>query len=816
MVIVQVVRSSSTKFLGHLLVNSNSTRVEQLLIDHLINTARYASVALENIGLKNVAYLAGLLHDLGKYKIEYQEYLEKAAIGEKVKRGSVNHTFAGVIYILEQYRNEKTDRFGRLTSEVIAYAIGAHHGLFDVVNLENESGFVHRLSKDRDEISYQECIDNFFIDVISKDDLDLLFLNAKTEIQEFISKMGAQKVLAFQFGMLVRLITSAVVHGDRRDTAEFMRNKKYNTEKNETTFWKEQLNFLEDKITRFKADTPINIARKYISDECRKSAEKVAGIYRCTVPTGGGKTLATLRYAYAHASRYDKSRIIYVIPLLSVLEQNSKVIKEYCQDKGRILEHHSNVVLEQHNAEELDYYELLTESWSEKIVITTFVRLLETLFNGKMTDVRRFQSLVNSVIVIDEIQSIPKKMIHMFNVAMNFLAQCCNATVILCSATQPVLECAEYPLLLKEDSEMVPYKKEVWNAFERTNVKNLGNQFGWTTDEIVDFIIECLKTSNSVLMICNTKDTAAKIYKRINECITEEVQSYHLSTSMCMEHRVNTMKEISNLLVNQTEEKVICISTQLIEAGVDLSFECVIRAQAGLDNVAQAAGRCNRHGEYVGRKETFVIKVKDENISRLKDIMNSQEAYIKFLQSKENGVLKDEDILSFNCIKHYYSLLYLDVKVKKEFSYPHVFKECLNKTHNLFDLLSNNNSVVERRNENLARHILQQSFKTAGDVFQVFEDNTVDVIVPYNDIAKEIINEVRNVNLSFDLNKLQEIITRVKPYTVQIYDYQRNSLETNGLLEFDTSKHFLLLKEEGYDDKLGVKDNYNVEFFILD
>lgn len=799
-----------------MLINSNHKRVEQLLKDHLINTARYASAALDKVGLKNTAYLAGLLHDFGKYKVEYQEYLEKAVNGEKVKRGSVNHTFAGVIYILEQNHNENTDKYARLTSEVIAYAIGAHHGLFDVVNLEDDSGFVHRLSKDKDEIAYQECMKQFFIEVISEEDLEMLFLNAKKEIQEFISRMGTGKVLAFQFGMLVRLITSAVVNGDRRDTAEFMGSKKYNIDSNQSIFWKEQLTFLEEKIAMFKADTPINIARKYISDECRKSAKNPSGIYRCTVPTGGGKTLSTLRYAYAHALQHNKDRIIYVIPLLSVLEQNSEVIKEYSKDKDRILEHHSNVILDQRNEEELDYYELLTESWTEKIIITTFVRFLETLFNGNMSDVRRFQSLTNSVIIIDEIQSLPKKMIHMFNVAMNFLAQCCNTTIILCSATQPVLECVEYPLFVTEGSEIVPYKKEVWKAFERTNVKNLGNQFGWSADEIVDFIKECMKTSNSLLMICNTKDTAAKIYQRIIESISEDIRCFHLSTSMCMRHRVNTMQEISNLLANQSDQKVICIATQLIEAGVDLSFESVIRAQAGLDNIAQAAGRCNRHGEFAGLKDTFVIKVKEENISRLKDIKNSQEAYIKFLESVENGVLEKDDILSVNHMKHYYSLLYSDLKVKKDFSYPHIFKECMNKTHNLFDLLSNNSSIVNRTTENLKRHILQQSFKTAGDIFRVFEDNTVDVIVPYNDIAKEIINELRHNNLSFDLIKLQEMIAKAKPYTVQVYDYQRISLEENGLLEFDSSKHFLLLKEEGYDDELGVKDHYNVEFFILD
>ncbi len=771
---------------------------------------------MDKVGLKKTAYLAGLLHDLGKYKVEFREYLEKAAKGEKVKKGSVNHTFAGVIYLFEQYQHEKTDKFDRLTSEVIAYAIGAHHGLFDVVNLENESGFVHRLTKNKEEIGYQECIDNFFVDAISKEKLDALFFEAKKEIENFISKMDKGKILAFYFGMIARLITSAVVNGDRRDTAEFMGSKRYNLEREDNAFWKEQLTFLEDKIAMFKTETPINVARKYISDECKKAARNGSGIYRCTVPTGGGKTLATLRYAYAHAMQHNKSRIIFVIPLLSVLEQNSEVIREYCKDKDRILEHHSNVILNQCDEETLDYYELLTESWAEKIVITTFVRLLETLFDSSMSDVRRFQALTNSVIVIDEIQSLPKKMVYMFNVAINFLTLYCNTTVILCSATQPVLEGTEYPLIVSENSELVPGNKEVWKAFERTNVSNLGDQFGLSIDEIVAFIEECRMTRNSLLMICNTKDTAAKIYQRINENSKEGEHNFHLSTSMCMEHRVNTMREISDILSNQKYQKVICIATQLIEAGVDLSFECVIRAQAGLDNIAQAAGRCNRHGEYEGRKDTFVIKVKEENISKLKDIGNSQEAYIKFLESINNGILEKNDILSNDHIKHYYSLLYASPKVKMDFGYPHIFKECMNKTHNLFDLLSSNNSVLEGSIKYQTRHILQQSFKTAGDVFKVFENNTVDVIVPYNEIAKELLDEIRNVNLSFDLNKLQEVITKAKPYTVQIYDYQRNSLESNGLLELDRSKHFLLLKEEGYDGKLGVKDRYNVDDFILD
>ncbi|MBQ2726264.1 MAG: DEAD/DEAH box helicase family protein, partial [Clostridia bacterium] len=239
----------------------------------------------------------------------------------------------------------------------------------------------------------------------------------------------------FLYGLLVRLLTSAVMEGDRRDTAEFMSGAVYPPEADQN-LWQTLLAGMEAKLNTLDSSSPINAARRKISDICREAAGKHSGVYRLNVPTGGGKTLSALRYALAHAEKYSKKRIIFTFPLLSVLEQNSDAIRKYTGDDF-VLEHHSNAVQEKISPEKLDDYELLTENWSSPIIITTLVQLLNTMFDGKTSSVRRFHALTDTVIVIDEVQTVPGNMLTLFNLAVTFLAEFCNTTVLLCSATQP-------------------------------------------------------------------------------------------------------------------------------------------------------------------------------------------------------------------------------------------------------------------------------------------------------------------------------------------------------------------------------------------
>ncbi|MDD3693246.1 MAG: CRISPR-associated endonuclease Cas3'', partial [Oscillospiraceae bacterium] len=423
----------------------NGKRSEQTIRQHSLNTAKYAGDKMKSSGLYYTAYLAGLIHDMGKFSCKFGQYLEDAYNGKDVVRGSINHTFAAVIYLFEKFHICKPQGFETLACEIIAFASGSHHGEFDCVDTNSKSGFEHRIYKDKIEICYNEAVTNFLIECADEKEIDRLFGLAKDEITSLFHKMrmdfnsSSQKV-SFLVGMLARMVLSSVIEGDSRDTAEFMSGIKNDQITPTKEMWDRQLEYLENKIKKFAADTPINCSRAYISDKCKDFAMRGNGIYKITVPTGGGKTLSTLRYALSHAKEHNKSRVIFIIPLLSVLEQNSKVINSYIKDKDLITEHHSNVVKTTENAEQFDKYELLSDTWDTPIIISTLVQLLNMLFSNKTTAIRRMCSLTNSVIVIDEIQSLPRNITDMFNMAINFLAYYCNTTVVLSSATQPCFD----------------------------------------------------------------------------------------------------------------------------------------------------------------------------------------------------------------------------------------------------------------------------------------------------------------------------------------------------------------------------------------
>lgn len=313
-------------FLAHI-SEINGKRTDQTVQKHLLNTAEYAGERLKTCGLYYCSYLAGLIHDMGKFKLEFSEYLEDSYAGKGTKRGSVNHTFAGVIYILEKYHTHDNDSFDKLTSEIIAFAAGSHHGEFDIVDIDGKNGFEYRLNKEKSEIDYEESRSNYF-SVINEDKIERCFLCAKEEIKAVVSKTKAvpgikKSSMDFIIGMTARMVLSALVDGDRCDTAEFMSGRKFEEQNVSESLWKEQLDCLEDKLKEFTDDTPINKARKNLSNTCAEFAKRESGIYRITVPTGAGKTLCMLRYSLAHAKEYNKKRIIFIIPLLSVLDQNS-------------------------------------------------------------------------------------------------------------------------------------------------------------------------------------------------------------------------------------------------------------------------------------------------------------------------------------------------------------------------------------------------------------------------------------------------------------------------------------------------------------
>lgn len=810
------------KLFAHITLN-NGIREEQTLRDHCIRTAEYASGCLENAGFYHMAYLAGILHDMGKATGKFQNYLEDAFAGKTVVRGSVNHTFAGVVYLLEQYHRETALPMEKMTAEIISYAIGAHHGLFDCVDLEGKNGFVHRLEKDRKELCYEEARKNYFEQVTEESEIKCLFAEAVKEFEAFYRKLeadwkadkGQRKKVFFQIGLLTRLLLSAVIYGDRRDTGEFMDGIGFLAEK--PAPWAVERAYFEQKLSKLDDVSEINQVRSEISMQCLKAAEKPTGIYRLNVPTGGGKTLCTLRYALAHAEKYHKKKIIFIIPLLSVLDQNAKVIREYLQDENLVLEHHSNVIIEKEAGEELDQYEILTENWGAPVIISTLVQLLNILFTQKTSAIGRMRALCDSVIVIDEVQSLPKKTMAMFNMALNFLSRYCNSTVVLSSATQPCLEELDWPVRLADMPDLVKLDKPQLGVFERAEIIDRTSESGMAMEECADFCYSVLQEQDSLLVICNTKSEARNLYQKMrNLAESKDWHLYHLSTAMCQKHRMEVLEELQKRLASLQEDmrnhvntqKVVCVSTQLVEAGVDFSFESVVRVMAGIDNLAQAAGRCNRSNEYGRKGKVYLINLKDENLSMLKEIADAKHSTRSVLECrKQTG---EESLIGEWATQEFYRNLFREKELKRLIKYP---TKDQNGELLLAYLLADGNPYAK----DIGFSYLHQPFKTASSRFQVFDEENYDVFVPYGQGA-EILEELREIERqAYFLPPMKDILQKVKGYTVSIFRWQKDKLWEEGLLTGLFEDRMLVLDMGAYDLQYGLNDKAELpaENFIL-
>ena len=799
----------------------NGEEFTQSLKEHSENTAFYAKSVLENAGFANCAYLLGLLHDMGKAKQEFETYIKKNHQGEQVQRGSVNHTFAGVIYLLEKYHGSKNPSH-ILASEILSYAIGAHHGLFDCCSLEGKNGFTYRLEKDKSAIHYSETKENYFREVVDEIYITEMFEKSSDEIWSFYNRLqnkykgkieGNERIF-FEMSMLCRLLLSSVIYGDRRDTIEFMSDRKKEILK---FSWKEELEFLEDNLAKMTSDTPINKVRADISKQCSSFAQRGCGIYTLNVPTGGGKTLCTLRYALAHAEKYKKRRIVFVIPLLSILDQNSEAIKSNIKNNDIVMEHHSNIVRERQDGNELDEYELFTVTWDSPVIVTTMVQLLNILFSHETSAIGRMQALCDSIIVIDEIQSLPKKMILMFNMAINFLKDFCHATIILSSATQPSLGEVKWPVEYDEPVNMVTLTNEQLEVFSRTEIVNKTTPAGMVLAECSEFCVKLLDEVSSELIICNTKRQTLEIYRQIEGM--DHVRLYHLSTSMCKAHRAEVLENVTSDLQMLRENdsvlpynKVICVSTQLVEAGVDFSFECVVRLMSGIDNLAQAAGRCNRNGEFGKKCKVYLVNVnnKDEDLRYLSDIKKAQDSTEVTLHSGNESVLKN--LIGKEAVELFYRSVFENAKEKDELSYVVELKD-IHCRKRLAYLLANKENHSDKSNP----FLLRQPFLTVGKEFKVFDDKTTDIIVPYKE-GKTYIDELIEIaNQSCRTNKLIDVMEKLKEYTVSIYDWQKRKLDENGMLLSYADGKIFILKEEAYSEQTGlvISDEVSVDKFII-
>lgn len=793
-----------------------SDKEEQTLRQHLLESKEFCEKEGEKLGLRKVAGLAGLLHDLGKATPEFFNYLNDAVYHpeKKVKRGSVDHSTAGGRLLFTRYYKNEKEHFKKLLVEVVANAIISHHGyLTDYLNFDLESEFLNRV-QEKELPSFAGSVDYFFDKVMGQVEFDCYVEEATFELANFMLKINGsdfyetEKTTAITY--LTKVVFSILIDADRTNTRLFEENSQEDSELDVQSLFLDYQKNLDAKIASFgevETASPINQLRAKMSDETFEYAEKESGIYTLSIPTGGGKTLASFRYALAHALKHKKKRIIYVVPYVTIIEQNAQEVRNIIQDDEHLLEHHSNVLFfDEEEKDEDTVYEagetlkknlrLAKDNWDSPIIFTSMVQFLNIFYASGTQNIRRLHNLSDAVIIFDEVQKVPTHCISLFNHAVNYLNQMMGASIILCTATQPALGELKYQLNISENSEIISDLETVEKAFERVELIDK-TQFSMNTEMLSDFIIQNEETFKSQLIILNTKKTVLELYLLLKQRVNN-VHLYHLSTLMCAAHRKIILEEIRGKLENK--EKVICISTPLIEAGVDISFESVIRSLAGLDSIAQAAGRCNRHGE-LAKGYVCLIHHNEEKLDRLSEIKEGGNITKQLLNDitivKEDTV---NDLLTKKYMRRYFKQYYdffkaqLDYPIE-ETSLSHV------------DLLSNQREAGSLFNTYIGKHnkqnplISSSSLKTAAQKFEVIKNQTKSVLVPYGE-GKDI--EIQ-LNSEENIPDLSEIIKKAQAYSINVYNYELDKLESEGAITVFKEDIILILKEAYYDTEYGLQ-----------
>ncbi len=795
---------------------------KQTVFQHNDNVAQLAAETGAAYGLKHLACIAGRHHDAGKNTVEFNDYIHAAAEGKKVVRGSVVHAVQGAMLVNTLVADNKEEVL--LTDELIRNAILSHHGLRDCISLAGT--LVYQAAQERVLPSFDDIKPlieaHYGLDALKQE-----FAAAVEEIaairkqmlayqQQYTAKRGN---IRFLLALYVRLLTAILIDADRTDTACFMDNLPLPTPPSQDQIinqWSAFTQHFEQKLQAYIKNKPpssLDNHRIEISEACKHFDGGDAGVFRLVVPCGAGKTLASLRYALHTAKRYGKKHIFYISPYRSILEQNAAEIRAYVGCDDAVLEHHSNILFEGEDAAEKEKaYGLLTENWSQSpIIATTAVQLLNTLFSSKTSSLRRMQALGNSVLIIDEIQALPLKVLKLFNGAMNFLAAFCKTNVVLCSATQPPLHLLDTYQILHPVS-MIAHTHTYHEAFRRVQLIDNTKNPGYTFDETANFLFTKSRDVASLLLVVNTKKCAREVFRLLDERIKADGESnqyalFHLSTNMCPAHRAHVLAQLrASLGDKQFSKKIICISTSLIEAGVDVSFACVVRALAGLDSIVQTAGRCNRHRE-VDTGFVYVLNMSEENMKFFGHLQKAQEATSTLLHHLKTCPQHYPDgAFSETSMGHYYNLYYKLLLEEMAYPLPN------DPEHSIIDLLTTNTPGTKRVKapSNVKLPLLKQAFKEAGDAFAVIDDGAkLDVVVVYDQEAKHQLNKLHGAGSN---GEKRLILKRLQPYVVQVQKYRLQDL--SPYLQAHDSGIFTL-DYAYYDPGFGVDESGNMPMQFL-
>ena len=812
----------------------------QSLAAHLLGVAAHASSFAKKIGLAQQGELIGLLHDLGKYPDEFQNYLKSAVgllnqdedeefVDARGLKGKVDHSTAGGQLIWSEL--SKQGPLGQIVGQVLVLCIASHHsGLIDCltsdVNSLGEDAFGRRRTKPVERTHLREALAKADEQILSHAREILSHPEMLTAVQEVMARIVRyapgkhdKSVVAQQhFGLLVRFLFSCLIDADRIDSADFEKpGAKKQRLHGRYPEWDVLISRLERHVEALQVSHPIDHLRQDISRHCREGALRGKGIYTLTVPTGGGKTLASLRFALHHAKMHGMDRVIYLIPFTSIIDQNAEVVRGILESQGAepgsvVLEHHCNLTPEEQSWRG----KILAENWDAPVIFTTNVQFLETLFGAGTRGARRMHQLANAVLVFDEIQTLPVNCVHLFNNAINFLVEQCGSTIVLCTATQPLLDQVDEKkgaIRIPKGNELMADVKALFDNLKRVEVLNRWRPGGWTTEEIAGLALDETGRAGSCLVVVNTKEAARTIYRLCQEQGRTAAAIYHLSTNMCPAHRRKVLNEIRSLLSPEGPGPVLCFSTQLIEAGVDIDFGSVIRFAAGLDSIAQAAGRCNRHG-LRATGLVHVINPRDENLDRLLDIRVGCDKAKRVLDDYEEDPEKfGKNLIGPEAMRWYYQNYFFDRS--NSMDYP-VSAQSLGHDDTLLNLLSVNSMAVAeygRRKGKAPDFYLRQSFMAAARAFKAIDAPTRGIIVPYGEAGRAVISDLCAAYLP---DKDFTLLRLAQQFTVNVFPHVLDRLMSTGAVEeILKGTGILFLDSRYYSREFGLSETPVEEMEVL-
>ncbi len=706
------------------------------LAEHLHQVGELASNFAHGFG-SHWARLAGRWHDLGKYRPRFQNYIRRASgyeadahiLGEA---GKAPHSTAGAMLAI--------DRFG-VAGRVLAYLIAGHHaGLADWFG-----GLDSRLE---DPKSRAECDES----LAAKPPPEIL------DAGDFKSELSAIPGGKDGFSLWVRMLFSALVDADFLDTERYMDPEKY-TRRNAWPALADLAPLFDAHMAKLAAEsppTPVNALRADILAQCRAAAAQKPGLFSLTVPTGGGKTLSGMAFALEHVRRYGKRRVIHVIPYTSIIEQTADVFRGIFGEA--VIEHHSNA--ESAPDQETSASRLACENWDAPIIVTTNVQFFESLFAARTSRCRKLHNLVDSVVILDEAQLLPPEFLQPILDVLNLLTRNYGVTVVLSTATQPALSTRSYFDArqnlrgLDNVREIIRDADSLYAKLERVSVRL---PVDWQQSTEWSALAIELARLESVLAIVNTRKDARALWQQMPE------GTLHLSALMCGAHRTRVIRDIKSRLKAGIPTRVI--STQLVEAGVDVDFPVVYRALAGLDSIAQAAGRCNREGRLECKGEVVVF-------------VPPKSAPPGLLRKGENACRRvlhgvTDQPLSRARFAQYFERLYYDCNLDE---------------HSICDLL-----VVDGRE-------LGVSFRTAAEKFRLIDDDdSAPVIVCYDHESTQLLDALRTQGPQ------RWLMRKLQRHTVTLPRRQAEQLRSLGDVEEIVPGLFAQMNDALYDSVLGLQ-----------